>query len=205
LVISIYFYFLSQNEEVTMLAREEQKAAETYTPVIDAVKVAFAEKDPEELQGDIDHLKKSITSTKLKEYLNQQDTLGNTALHTCFMLYADTNLQNINSILQGKTKDQAREEAGNILILASKIASILVTEGCDTTLTNFAEKTALQNILHIEGVSPSLIDEGMSRFAKIDIRNMLTVSEKRQYFTTQVANDNGSQQNGKKKGGCLVM
>ena len=189
-----------------MLAREEQKAAETYTPVIDAVKVAFAEKDPEELQGDIDHLKKSITSTKLKEYLNQQDTLGNTALHTCFMLYAEENIRIINSVSEGKkSKPEIKSEGAEALILASKIAGILVAEGCDTTLTNFAGKTALQNILQVEGVFPNLIYEGMSRFANIDIRNMLTVSEKSQYFTTQVANDNGSQQNGKKKGGCLVM
>ena len=194
-----------------MLAREEQKAAEAADeeyPTIAAVNSAFVGKKPQILQDALNFLKENVTDLEeRKAFLNEKEgKLGNTALHTCFMLYAEENIRIINSVSEGKkSKPEIKSEGAEALILASKIAGILVAEGCDTTLTNFAGKTALQNILQVEGVFPNLIYEGMSRFANIDIRNMLTVSEKSQYFTTQVANDNGSQQNGKKKGGCLVM
>jgi hypothetical protein len=198
-----------------MLAHEnrgtatEQKIGEAeqdFCAAIEGVKAAFEAKDPEVLQRDLDHLKSVIEeSASYKAAVNEQDALGNTALHTCFMLFAEKHLERIKTAAQGRDKEVVTKECADVMILTSKIARVLVQEGCNIILTNHAGKTALQNILHIDGVSPDAICKGMIIMTKIDIQDMLSESEKRQYFTSKVANDNNSQAVGKKKGGCIII
>ena len=201
-----------------MLAHEnrgkatEQKIGEAeqdFCAAIEGVKAAFEAKDPEVLQRDLDHLKSVIEeSANYKAAVNEQDALGNTALHTCFMLYAEKNLESVKSTIiqgRGEDRDHVTREFTETIILASTIARLLVQEGCNITLTNHAGKTALQSILKIEGVVPQMMFDGMSKIAKIDIKDMLSESEKRQYFTSQLSNDNNSQAVAKKKGGCIII
>ncbi len=176
------------------------------TVIQESVREAFLKNDRTILTKFLSEMKGILEESKeLADYVNQQrDKLGNTALHTCFMMY-EQEMNRIDKIFE-QTRDiihnkqdqfEYGEKASEAAVFASMIKHPLIEAGLDPNIRNLQGRTA------IELVS----SQNMEFFLKAD--SVITEEFQKSHAakSTIVPPSHVSRLDNapKRKGGCIIV
>ena len=172
------------------------------TVIQESVREAFLKNDRTILTKFLSEMKGILDDSELADYVNQQrDKLGNTALHTCYMMY-EQEVVRIEGVFE-RTRDvfnsqQDRDDLGaeykKAAIFAGIIKHHLVEAGLDPSIRNLGSQTAIE--LCIRGrVVMTTLEEGL---AEQSHATKLTVVPPSQHASRL---DNEP----KRKGGCIIV
>lgn len=168
-------------------------------PIISLVEKTFAAKNIDILKKGMDFFNANLDEEERLECINQQDLLGNTALHTCFEHYAAGHYKFMDQIADAnkgkKPFDEILEKEARFNMLFEDILKILVGLGCDTKVLNLQGKTALQHSISLGKNAdqrfvlnqlPAYIIR-LNKEVNIDFRSMLSQKEQSIYLPQQQA------------------
>jgi hypothetical protein len=154
----------------------------------DAIEMTFKKNNLRYFNDTLQQISLYSDPQSLKDYINSEDLLGNTALHTCFRLYTYA----CERYLADNTIDIRKLEGKRSLFLSNtiNITTQLINAGLDHMKANKAGQTALDVILsHKEGkLFAGAIIEDIKSNIKIDITKPLAHTFTLNNLTNQTKN-----------------
>ena len=176
------------------------------TELLDTVKEIFSTQDRTILTKFLSEIREVLGNDReLADYVNQQrDKLGNTALHTCFMMYEQEMgriegvFEQTRDIIHSKTdQEDLGEQYSEVVVFAAMTKHSLIAAGLDPNIRNLQGRTA------IELVS----SQNMKFFLKADSVVTEDMQQSLASASTIVPPSHVSRLDNapKRKGGCIIL